>query len=156
WRMIPIAFRIFQIVAIFGCVSSCLYYVVCLWSAASFLREGHAGATPSGSIEAPPVSILKPLKGTDPDILESFRSHCLQDYPEYEIVFGVSDRNDPAVASVLQLQREFPGHAIHLVVCPDVLGSNIKVSNLAQMVQTARHAHFIVNDSDIRVARDYL
>ena len=47
-----------------------------------------------------PVSILKPLKGTDPDIYESFRSHCLQDYPEYEIIFGVSDPADPAVASV--------------------------------------------------------
>ena len=48
----------------------------------------------------PPVSILKPLKGIDPEIYESFRSHCLQDYPEYEIIFGVSDPDDPAVASV--------------------------------------------------------
>ncbi len=103
-----------------------------------------------------PVSILKPLKGTDPDVYESFRSHCLQDYPEYEIIFGVSDPHDPAVASVQQLQREFPDHAIRLVVSPNILGANVKVSNLEQMLTSARFEHLIVNDSDIRVERDYL
>jgi ceramide glucosyltransferase len=104
----------------------------------------------------PPVSILKPLKGTDPDIYESFRSHCLQDYPDYEIIFGVSDPGDPAVASVEQLQREFPDRTIRLVVCPKKLGANVKVSNLEQMLPAARHDHLIVNDSDIRVEPDYL
>ncbi len=104
----------------------------------------------------PPVSILKPLKGTDPDIYESFRSHCLQDYPEYEIIFGVSDPDDPAVASVQQLQREFPERSIRLVVCPNKLGANVKVSNLEQMLSAARYQHLLVNDSDIRVEPDYL
>jgi ceramide glucosyltransferase len=104
----------------------------------------------------PPVSILKPLKGTDPDIYQSFRSHCLQDYPAYEIVFGVSDADDPAVASVKQLQREFPDRAIRLVVSPNKLGANVKVSNLEQMLASAQFEHLIVNDSDIRVEPDYL
>ncbi len=104
----------------------------------------------------PPVSILKPLKGTDPEIYRSFRSHCLQDYPEYEIVFGVSDANDPAVASVEQLRNEFPAAAIRLVVCPEILGENRKLSNLAQMLRQARYSYLIVNDSDIRVESDYL
>ena len=104
----------------------------------------------------PPVSILKPLKGTDPDIYESFRSHCLQDYPECEIIFGVSDPDDPAVASVKQLQREFPGRTIRLVVSPNKLGPNVKVSNLEQMLPAARYQHLLVNDSDIRVEPDYL
>ena len=104
----------------------------------------------------PPVSILKPLKGTDPDIYESFRSHCLQDYPEYEVIFGVSDPGDPAVASVQQLQREFPDRMIRLVVASEKLGTNVKVSNLEQMVQEARYEHLLVNDSDIRVEPDYL
>ena len=159
--MIHIVIRICQFVAIAGCVSSSVYYLVCLWSAASFLRERKAGGgarpTPADSTRAlPPVSILKPLKGTAPDIYESFRSHCLQDYPEYEVIFGVSDPNDPAVASVLQLQREFPDRAVHLVVCPNILGANVKVGNLHQLVQTARYQYLIVNDSDIRVEPDYL
>jgi len=153
--MINLTIRIFQIVAAAGCLSSSIYYLVCLWSAAAHMRERQAGGD-ARPTNLPPVSILKPLKGTDPDIYESFRSHCLQDYPEYEIVFGVSDPNDPAIASVQQLQKEFPGRAIHLVVAASPLGANLKVSTLAQMLQTARYEHLIVNDSDIHVERDYL
>jgi ceramide glucosyltransferase len=87
---------------------------------------------------------------------KSFRSHCLQDYPEYEIIFGVSDANDPAIQLVQQLKAEFPQCPIRLMVCPERLGSNTKVSNLAQMARQARHEYIIVNDSDIRVEPDYL
>jgi ceramide glucosyltransferase len=159
--MIHSTVRVFQFVGIFGCLSSSIYYLLCLWSASTFLRQRKAGAdahpTPDRPTQTlPPVSILKPLKGTDPDIYESFRSHCLQDYPAYEIIFGVSDADDPAVASVKQLQREFPERAIQLIVSPDKLGANVKVSNLEQMVPAARYQHLLVNDSDIRVERDYL
>ena len=154
--MIHLILRIFQVVSICGCLSSCAYYLLCLWSVRTFLRERKAdgGARPTQTLL--PVSMLKPLRGTDPDIYESFRSHCLQDYPEYEIIFGVSDPDDPAVASVQQLQREFPERSIRLVVCPNKLGANVKVSNLEQMLPAARHQHLLVNDSDIRVELDYL
>jgi ceramide glucosyltransferase len=159
--MIHSTVRVFQFVGILGCLSSSIYYLLCLWSASTFLRQRKAGAgahaTPDRPTQTlPPVSILKPLKGTDPDIYESFRSHCLQDYPAYEIIFGVSDADDPAVASVKQLQREFPERAIQLIVSPDKLGANVKVSNLEQMLPAARYQHLLVNDSDIRVERDYL
>jgi ceramide glucosyltransferase len=104
----------------------------------------------------PPISILKPLKGIDPEIYQSFRSHCLQDYPEYEIIFGVNDPNDSAIESVKALQQEFPGRRIQLVVATKILGANVKVSNLAQMLTEARYDHLLVNDSDIRVDHDYL
>jgi ceramide glucosyltransferase len=153
--------RIVEIIAVVGAVSSSIYYLLCLWSAATFLRERKAcaglaegSARPTRSL--PPISILKPLKGTDPEIYESFRSHCLQDYPEYEIIFGVSDLNDPAVESVKALQREFPNRRIQLMVSEKILGANVKVSNLAQMLTEARYGHLIVNDSDIRVEPDYL
>lgn len=148
--------RIFQIVALLGCLSSSIYYVLCLWSATRFLRARKAVRSSGWPQSLPPVSMLKPLKGTDPDIYESFRSHCLQDYPEYEIIFGVSDPADPAIASVEQLQHEFPQRSIRLLVCTNILGANVKISNLEQMMQLARYDHLIVNDSDIRVERDYL
>jgi ceramide glucosyltransferase len=151
--MIHSIVTVIEVVSVVGAISSCGYYLLCLWSAASFLRERKlAGA----SQNLPPVSILKPLKGIDPQIFESFRSHCLQDYSEYEIIFGVSDADDPALASVEKLQQEFPRQQIRLIVCAERLGTNVKVSNLAQMLAEAKYEYLIVNDSDIRVERNYL
>jgi ceramide glucosyltransferase len=128
------------------------FYLLCLWSVRSFLgysRSPQAAFTP-------PVSILKPLRGVDPQMYESFRSHCVQDYPEYEIIFGVNDADDPAAEAVHQLMREFPGCQIRLVICPEVLGTNRKTSNLVQMLRYAQHDHILINDSDIYVTPDYL
>jgi ceramide glucosyltransferase len=150
--MIRHTVQIIQVLAVLGTISSIGYYALCLWSAFRFLRE----QADKSVRPIPAVSILKPLRGTDPEMYESFRSHCLQDYPEYEIIFGVSDANDPAVQLVEQLRSEFPQRAIRLMVCRENLGANTKVSNLAQMVREARHQYLIVNDSDIRVEPDYL
>jgi ceramide glucosyltransferase len=144
-----------QIFAVLGIVSSSLYYLLCLWGAFRFRFERGKTSVHTSRLQ-PPVSILKPLKGIDPEIYESFRSHCMQDYPEYEIIFGVNDLNDPAVESVKALQREFPGRRIRIVVSPKALGANVKVSNLVQMIKDARYDCLIVNDSDIRVDSDYL
>jgi ceramide glucosyltransferase len=141
--------------AVLGTLASAGYYALCLWSAARFLKDRTETRKRASSF-TPPISILKPLKGTDPEIYESFRSHCLQDYAEYEIIFGVSDPNDPAITLVEKLQREFPERAIRLVDCRENLGTNTKVSNLAQMFREARYPYLIVNDSDIRVEPDYL
>jgi ceramide glucosyltransferase len=152
--MMHFIFNLVWIVAVCGIVSSSLYYLLCLWSVFKFLSVKKG--TSQSSQACPPISILKPLKGTDPEIYECFRSHCLQQYPEYEIIFGVSDAYDPVIESVKSLQLEFPDRRIQLVVSPNILGANVKVSNLAQMLPEARYDHLIVNDSDIRVEPDYL
>ena len=128
------------------------FYTLCLWSARAFLRQGHKPLPDF----TPPLSILKPLRGVDPQMYESFRSHCVQDYPEYEIIFGVSEAEDPAVEAVQRLMREFPQCRVQLVVCPQVLGNNRKTSNLVQMLARAKYGHIIINDSDIYVEPDYL
>ncbi|HZQ17200.1 MAG TPA: bacteriohopanetetrol glucosamine biosynthesis glycosyltransferase HpnI [Terriglobales bacterium] len=130
------------------------YCALCIWAAARFASQSKRALTPA--IDLPPVSILKPLKGTDPEMHESFRSHCIQDYPEYEILFGISDASDPAAALVEKLQREFPHRAIRLVLCEKKLGVNGKVSSLAQLAAEAKYQILLVNDSDIRVTQDYL
>jgi len=145
--------RLIEAIAALGAAAGAGYYLLCLWSARSFLRDSRRQALPPFT---PSVSILKPLRGTDPEIYESFRSHCLQDYPEYELIFGVSDPEDPAIELVERLQRDFPQRSIRLMVCPKVLGSNMKVSNLVQMLPLANYDYLIVNDSDIRVEPDYL
>jgi ceramide glucosyltransferase len=130
------------------------YCVLCIWAAARYASQAKRGSALIADL--PPVSILKPLKGTDPEMYESFRSHCLQDYPEYEILFGVSDASDPAAELVEKLQREFPSRAIRLVRCEENLGANGKVSSLIQLAAAAKYDFILVNDSDIRVAPDYL
>jgi ceramide glucosyltransferase len=152
--MVHQAFKIIETLAVAGAVSGIVYYALCLWSAARFVQARKAVDKSVRAAQA--VSILKPLRGTDPEMNESFRSHCLQDYPEYEIIFGVSDASDPAIQLVQQLKAEFPQRPIRLMVCSERLGSNTKVSNLTQMARQARHEYIIVNDSDIRVEPDYL
>lgn len=147
---------ILEIITAIGSVASLGYYAVALWSGWAFLRRQQVAAGKQSSSFTPPVSILKPLKGTDPGMYESFRSQCLQEYPEYEILFGVSEPDDPAIALVERLKMEFPKCAIRVVHCSRILGTNVKVSNLAQMVPEARYEYLIVNDSDIRVENDYL
>lgn len=145
--------RILEAVTIVGALSGVSYYVLCTIGAMRVLRERHAEALPNFT---PAVSILKPLKGADPEIYEAFRSHCEQDYPEYEIVFGVADPQDPAAEAVRRLQQEYPQKTIRLVPCSPEAGTNRKVATLQAMMPHAKHPYLIVNDSDIRVERDYL
>jgi len=130
-----------------------VYFAMCIWVAKRFQREAYLETRAQ---LAPPVSILRSLKGVDPQMYLAFRSHCLLDYDEYEVLFGVNDANDPALALVERLQEEFPLRQLRVVHCPKVLGLNGKVSNLAQMLPQAKYEHIIINDSDILVPRDYL
>jgi len=155
--MIHHIFEFLKIIFALATAASIFYYVLCMWSAATFLREQKtAGNRVYPTPTLPGVSILRPLKGTDPEMYESLRSHCVQDYPEYEILFGVSEADDPALEFVKRLKQEFPQHAIRMMVCEQKLGANIKASNLAQMAREARYGVFVVSDSDIRVPPDYL
>ena len=138
--------------ALLGAAGSA-YFAMVLWAAKRFRAERR----PAMELRLiPPVSILKSLKGLDPHMYAAFRSHCLLDYPDYEVLFGASDLNDPALALVEKLREEFPLRSLRIVHCPQVLGLNGKVSNLVQMLSHASYEHIIINDSDILVARDYL
>src|SRR5207302_9068176 len=103
------------------------------------------------------VSILKPVKGVDPQMYAGLVSHCRQLYAgSFEIIFGVSSLDDPAVGEIERLRAEFPECAIRLVECRDRLGTSGKVSNLVQMLREARYDYVLINDSDIRVSPFYL
>lgn len=145
-------------VAAIGTVGSLFFYSLSAIGMGSFLRERRKRLKQTSLPESqlPPVTMLKPLKGIDPEIWESFCSHCEQRYPSFQLIFGVSDPADPAIELVRKLQAKYPKLAIELIVCDRKLGANIKVSNLAQMLPLARYEFLLVNDSDIRVAPDYL
>lgn len=104
---------------------------------------------------APPVSILKPVRGRDPHFYEAIRSHAMQDYPQYEVLFGIGDPHDPAAEDIRRLIDEFPQRDIRLIVTSSKM-PNGKVGVLADLAALARFPLLLINDSDMRVAPDYL
>ena len=140
-------------------VGGLVYMLLALWSARDFEHFWRRAVRADGGSTAfaPDVTILKPLKGVDARMYAGFVSHCRQRYTgNFEIVFGVSSMDDPAVAEIDRLRREFPACAIRLVVCTERLGTSGKVSNLIQMLRHARYDYILINDSDIRVSPNYL
>ena len=105
--------------------------------------------------DLPPVSILKPMHGTSAGLYQAIRSHAVQDYPEFEILFGVGDANDAALADVERLKREFPALPLRTVVArPNA--PNAKVAVLAELARQARHQILVVSDDDITAGPGYL
>jgi ceramide glucosyltransferase len=104
----------------------------------------------------PPVTVLKPLCGAHPGLYENLRSFCDQDYPDFQIVFGVHDPADPALEVVQRLVDEFRARHLKIVVNEREVSANPKVSNLVNLHAAAEHDVFVIADSDIRVGRDYL
>jgi ceramide glucosyltransferase len=103
----------------------------------------------------PKVSILKPLKGADENSYENFRSFFVQDHANFEILFGVADPHDGAVAVVKRLQREFPGRPSRLIVTLPG-GANPKSATLRTLAEAARGDVLVISDADVRVSPDYL
>jgi ceramide glucosyltransferase len=115
----------------------------------------NAGLTGESACPTPGVSILKPVRGRDPHFYEAIRSHAVQDYPQYEILFGISDLDDPATQDIRRLIAEFPERNIRLIAAHTKL-PNGKVGVLVDLTAEARYPLLLVNDSDIRVPPDYL
>ncbi len=143
--------QVFAVVCALLAIAGAAYYALCVWAGLRFVAR-----KPESTSFTPPVSIVKSLKGVDPHMHAAFRSHCVLDYPEYEVLFGVNNLNDPAVTLVEDVQAEFPNARLRVIHCPLVLGTNGKVSNLAQMLPLAKYEHVLINDSDILVEPDFL
>jgi ceramide glucosyltransferase len=130
----------------------CVYALFAVWAARRFAR-----AAPRLDANYPPVTVLKPLHGLEPNLRANLARFCAQDYPgPVQIVFGVNDAADPAIAIVNDLIAAFPGRDIELVINARRLGTNRKVANLINMFGAARHDVLVMSDSDIVVEADYL
>lgn len=133
--------------AFVGCVFTLL---------ASFFVLRYSGQETRGG-DAPPVSILKPLHGTEPDLAARLTRFCQQDYTgPVQLVMGTQDDAAPATAVARQIKAAFPGKTIEIAVDERRHGSNRKVSNLINMQALARYETVVVSDSDIVVGSDYL
>lgn len=106
---------------------------------------------------APGVTLLKPLKGLDPETRGCLESWFKQDYRgPVQILFGVADEKDPVCELVRQLIAGHPQANAQLVLCPEQLGPNAKVSTLVHLERLAQHDHLVVSDADTRVPPDFL
>lgn len=132
-------------------VGSLIYTVIALVRVAQLRRRG-----PILANYQPSITVLKPVCGLEPQLYENLRSFCEQDYPEFQILFGVRDASDPAVPLIERLIREFPARSAQLVIDSRVIGSNYKISNLANMIGKAKHDILVIADADCRVGRRYL
>src|SRR5580658_243139 len=130
-----------------------IYYLLVIYSSWRFFRRPLTVPDPSW---APPVSILKPFRGLDPDAYENLASFCRQDYPEYEMIFCVDPDDDTVRPMVEKLQLEFPAREIRVLYGSGRIASNDKVAKLARMAAEARYETVVISDSDVRVQPDYL
>ncbi len=126
------------------------YWLLALYASLKQLREPRSQST-----FTPPISILKPIRGRDEHFYEAILSHAQQDYPAFEILFGIRDPDDPAWIDIRRLIAEFPNLPIRTITAAPTT-PNGKVGMLIALAQAARHQMLLVNDSDILVPPDYL
>lgn len=130
-----------------------VYYLIALFSAWRYFGQPAVTLDPSFT---PPVSILKPIRGLDPDAYENLASFCRQDYPDYEMIFCVDPDDDTVRPVVEKLQRDFPERDLRVLFGSGRIASNDKVAKLARMAAEARYETVVISDSDVRVQPDYL
>jgi ceramide glucosyltransferase len=127
----------------------------CILGVAVVRRFARRGSNEPPS-EYPPITILKPLCGDEPLLEEALSSCFQQDYPEFQIVFGIQDPNDAALPVLRRLQKRFPERDIAVVIDPTPHGANRKVANLINMLPSARYDVLVISDSDLHLPPNYL
>jgi ceramide glucosyltransferase len=129
-----------------------IYYLLAIYSSRRFFSQREVERRSF----TPPLSILKPVRGLDPDAYKNFASFCDQDYPKYEIVFCLGAEDDPAVPIIDSLRRNFPRQRIRVLFGSGRAAANDKVAKLVRLANEAEYEYLVINDSDVRVRRDYL
>jgi ceramide glucosyltransferase len=131
------------------------YQIVAMLAALFFRVECTLVKQRAQPANLPAVSILKPISGLDTGFESAILGHALQDYPEFEILFGVHALDDLAVPVIQTLIEQHPDVQIRLIPCPTKT-PNGKVGILIDLLHEARYPVLVVNDSDISVPKDYL
>ncbi len=130
-----------------------IYYLLALYSSVRFFRRSKRPKALPNFL--PPVSILKPVRGLDPEAYANFASFCMQDYPEYEVLFCV-DSDDPAVPILMKLKSDFPSCNIRILFGSGRNGINDKVGRLVRLTNEAVYDRFVITDADVRAEPNYL
>ncbi len=133
-------------------LAALVYQFLALLSLARFFRQTPPSPAPEPQ---PGVTVFKPVRGREALTRECLASFVDQDYPAMQVLFGVADPRDPIVPTLKELQAAFP-QRVEIVICPEKLGLNPKVSTLRQLAPHARYDLWVVADSDVKVGRNFL
>src|SRR5260370_3542300 len=153
--LLGVALQIVIIAALRFALLPLVYYLVWLYCVIGYFRGLRKNPQARSSF-MPGASIIKPVRGLDFEAYENFASFCRLDYPEYEVVFAVSDPSDPAIPIIEKLRADFPSCSMRLIMNVPRMGTSDKVNNLCQLVQNAKYDFLVMSDSDVRVEPDYL
>lgn len=130
-----------------------IYQILALLGLARFFG---APPPPPAVPPGPGVTIFRPLKGQDAFTRECLLSFLIQDYHPYQVLFGVADPQDPVLPLLKEFQQTFPHMEIEIIICPEKLGLNPKVSTLRQLEPHARYDLLVIADADVKVGPDFL
>lgn len=134
------------------CVAADGYYLLGILSA----RDFFSNRRPTDPDFHPPISILKPLRGLDPDAHRNLSSFFDLDYPEYEVLFGLESPDDPVLPVVRAIMDAHPETPARVVFYEAPADGNPKVASLASAAEWSRHSLLLLSDADIRVGRLHL
>ena len=156
---IDFVWRALLLLALAGSFTSTIYLLLTLVATARYLRRARAAqaavsAVPPASL--PPVTIFKPVHGAEEQLAANLESFFLLDYPDYELIFGVRDMDDPAAHVVEQVRARHPQIPSRLIISGPPAWPNAKVFSLEKMIAASSNSYFIISDSDVRVAPDFL
>jgi ceramide glucosyltransferase len=149
------AVLIIEWLCIIPAIGGSVYAVLCLLTMIRFGRDTRR-ATRDESGCLPPVSVLKPVCGLEKNLRENLRSACLQDYPEFQVVFSVQEPEDPAIPLLHEIRNEFGAERVTVAVENCRSGTNGKINNMVGGLRHARHEVLVISDSDVRLRPDYL
>lgn len=144
--------RALLLVALCGIATSTVYLLLVGVAVLRFRRK----RIPAVPAELPPVTLLKPVHGIEPQLHHSIESFFCQDYPRFEIIFGARSVDDPALEVVRDLMRKYPQVSVKLVASGEPPWPNAKCWSLVQMAEQAAYDYLVVSDSDVEVTPNYL
>lgn len=147
------------LVALFGSFTSTIYLAMTLVATSRYLRRASIARSASLAIPAsslPPVTIFKPVHGMEEQLAANLESFFKQDYPDYEIIFGVRDSENPAGKIAEEVRSRYPWIPSRIVVSGPPTWPSAKVFALDKMLAASSRSYFIISDSDVRVSPDFL
>ena len=153
--MVGVVRHILEWLFLIPTIGGSVYAILCMLAVAR-LRTRPALRPDGGQKRWPPITVLKPVHGLEKNQKENLRSCCLQDYPEYQVVFSVQDKKDATIPLLKELQREFGAGRVTVAIEDFHAGTNGKINNMIGGLRHARHDVLVISDSDVFLKPDYL